>query len=207
MRRYFVSGVLIVVPLILTFLVLQFLFETVDGVLEPVLRNILGYYRSGLGVLATILLIFLVGVLTRNLLGAKIYRTVEKLLVRFPLVRPIYFASKQLLEGLTNEETSSFKEVALIEYPRRGLYTLCFVTSQTKLDNGFGTGQYTICFVPSTPTPISGFTVLLPSEEVRRINMTVEDALKYLVSGGVSSPDMIDVAIDRPGVPSGEVKK
>ena len=95
MRRYFVSGVLVVVPFILTFLVLRFLFETVDGILEPVLSNILGYYRSGLGVLATILLIFLAGVLTKNILGARLYRMGEKILVRFPLVRPNYFASKQ----------------------------------------------------------------------------------------------------------------
>lgn len=207
MKRYFISGVLVVVPFILTFIVLRFLFETVDGILGPVLHNLLGFYRFGLGVVATLLLVLLAGVLTRNFVGARIYKEGEKLLVRFPLVRPIYFASKQLLEGLAGETAPSFKEVALIEYPRTGLYSLCFVTSRPQLTTGSGTRQFSVCFVPTTPTPISGFAILLPSEEVKLVNLTVEEALKYLVSGGVATPEFIKVGEGRSVASQGEVKK
>ena len=191
-KKYFLSGVLIVVPIILTYIVLKFLFETIDGILQPLIFRLLGYYVPGLGIFTTILLIMLAGILTRNFLGAKLHNLGEGILARLPIIRPIYAASKQLLEALTKSSTDSFKEVALIEYPRKGIYALCFVAHRVKMRGDNQTGEYVTCFVPSTPTPVSGMVVLVPQEEVFPINMTVEEGVKFLVSGGVASPSIIE---------------
>ncbi|MCP4685305.1 MAG: DUF502 domain-containing protein [bacterium] len=190
-KRHFISGVLVVVPLILTFIVLRFLFEAVDGILEPILHNLLGYYRTGLGLVTTLLVILLAGLLTRNFLGRRLYRLGDRLLVRVPLVRPIYSASKQLLEALTRTNQQSFKEVALIEYPRKGVFQLCFVSRRINIRTGDRSSTYITCFVPSTPTPVSGMVVVVPVDEVMTLDMTVEEGIKFLVSGGVASPDLL----------------
>jgi uncharacterized membrane protein len=185
--------VLVVVPVILTYLVLRFLFEAVDGILGNYLHGILGYYRTGLGVLTILLLILLFGVLTRNFIGNKIYRIGDSLITRVPLIRPIYSAAKQLLEGLTaSSHRGSFKEVGLVQYPRKGVYQIGFISRDEVSINVTGDQRdYTIVFVPSTPTPVSGNVVLVPREEVVRLDMSVEDAIKFLVSGGVASPTLL----------------
>ncbi|MDF1544655.1 MAG: DUF502 domain-containing protein [bacterium] len=191
-KRYFVSGVLVVIPLILTYIVLKFLFESLDGILQPLIFQVLGYYIPGLGIFTTLLIILLAGVLTRNFLGAKLHGLGESVLQKLPIIRPIYSASKQLLEALTHPSMTSFREVALIEYPRKGIYALCFVSHRIKIDSGQKTGEYTTCFIPSTPTPVSGMVVMVPHEEVFAVNMTVEEGIKFLVSGGVASPNLIE---------------
>jgi uncharacterized membrane protein len=200
-KRYFVGGLLIMVPFIITFLVLRFLFDTVDGILAPLLHNLLGYYRTGLGLLTTLLIILLAGVLTRNLLGAQLYSIGDRLAARVPLIRMIYSGSKQLLESLARPNAGSFHEVALIEYPRQGLYSLCFVSKRSRIEiNGVGR-EYCTCFVPSTPTPITGMTVVVPAEQVIAVDMSVEEGVKFFVSGGVVSPDLIKNRTKSSGVP------
>ena len=191
LRIYFVSGVLVVVPLILTYIVLKFFFETVDGILEPIITRIFGYYVMGLGIATTILLIVLAGIFTRNILGAKLYRVWDKVLHRLPIIRPIYSAAKQLLEAITLPSMDSFKEVCLVQYPRKGVYTIAFLTNKIDLELESGNGKYVSVFVPSTPTPISGMVILAPPEEVIPLDMTVEEGVKFLVSGGVASPEKL----------------
>jgi len=191
LKRYFLSGVLVVVPFILTFIVLRFLFESVDGILQPLLHNLLGYYRAGLGLLTTLLIVLLAGVLTRNLVGAKIYSIGDRLLAQMPLIRPIYSASKQLLAALTRTDSGSFQGVALIEYPRKGVYAVCFISQRTMIEINGNSEEYCTCFVPSTPTPVSGMTSVVPTRDVIPVNMTVEEGVKFLVSGGVASPRLI----------------
>ena len=204
-KRHFISGVLVVVPFILTFIVLRFLFEAVDGILQPVLHGLLGYYRAGLGVLTTLLIILLAGFFTRNLIGARLYRLGDRLLIRMPLIRPIYSATKQLLEALTKSDTRSFKEVALIEYPRKGVFALCFVSQRVTIKVSGEIREFATCFVPSTPTPVSGMVVIVPVEQVISVDMTVEDAIKFLVSGGVASPHLIKNSAEAPMLTGEEV--
>lgn len=192
-KRYFISGVLVVVPVILTFIVLRFLFQAVDGILETYLHDILGYYRTGLGVLTIALLILLFGVLTRNWIGRRIYRAGDRLLVRMPVIRPIYSAAKQLLEAVaTTAEGGSFKEIGLVEYPRKGSYQMCFVSRRLELNIGGERRRFMSVFVASTPTPVSGMVVIVPADEVVLLDMTVEDGIKFLVSGGVASPALLN---------------
>ena len=202
LKRYFLSGVLIVVPFIITFLVLRFLFETVDGILRPALNHLLGYYQTGLGLLTTLLIIVLAGVLTRNLLGAHLYRMGDRLAARVPLIRPIYSGSKQLLESLARPNAGSFHEVALIEYPRQGVYSLCFVSKRNRISINGVEKDYCTCFVPSTPTPVTGMTVVVPAEGVTPVDMTIEEGVKFFVSGGVVSPELIKNRTKIEGVPA-----
>jgi len=190
-KKYFISGVLVVVPVILTYIVLRFLFEAVDGILQPVLHRVFGYYVPGLGLFTTILLIILAGVLTRNFIGARLYRTGDRILVRLPIIRPIYSAAKQLLTAVTGSTTSSFKEVALVEYPRKGAYAVSFISNRIMLQLDGVQREHLVVFVPSTPTPVSGMVILVPSEEVIPLDMTVEEGVQFLVSAGVASPDLV----------------
>lgn len=190
-KRNFVSGVLVIVPIILTYIVLKFLFKAIDGILQPIIFKIFGYYVPGLGIFTTILLIILAGIFTRNIIGAKLYRTGDKILARLPIIRPVYSSAKQLLEAVTGPSVVSFKEVALIEYPRRGVYALAFISKRVKINTNGTERDYCSVFVPSTPTPISGMVIMVPAEEVITLDMTIEEGIKYLVSGGVVSPDLL----------------
>lgn len=209
-RLHFISGILVVVPIILTYIVLKFLFESIDGVLQPILERVLGYSIYGLGVLTTILLIILAGVFTRNFLGARIYGIGEKVLVRMPIIRPVYSAAKQLLEAVTMPSMNSFKEVVLVEYPRLGVYALGFISNRIECDVAGSMREYVSVFIPSTPTPISGMVVLLPGEQVASVDMTIEEGVKFLVSGGVASPQLVKKkeypALDKSGEVTGEAR-
>lgn len=191
LKRYFVSGVLIVVPLILTYIVLKFMFEAIDGLLQPLFHGIFGYFVPGLGILSTLLIIILAGMLTRNLVGARLYSFGDRILARLPIIRTIYMAAKQLIEAISGPAVSSFKEVALVEYPRRGSWVLSFVSNRIDSDVEGVKKTFVSLFVPSTPTPISGFVIMVPDEDVVVVDMTIEEGIKFLVSGGVASPDTI----------------
>lgn len=191
LKRNFLSGVLVVVPIILTYIVLKFLFEMIDDILRPIIERVLGYHILGLGVVLTLLLIILAGILTRNIIGARIYSVWEMFLVKVPIIRPIYSAAKQLLEAITIPSMKAFKKVVLIEYPRRGAYALGFLSNSIKLQSGDDIETRVSVFVPSTPTPVSGMVVLVPSAEVISLDMSVEDGVKFLVSGGVASPSLL----------------
>ncbi|MFZ5981295.1 MAG: DUF502 domain-containing protein, partial [Candidatus Zixiibacteriota bacterium] len=148
-------------------------------------------FVPGLGVITTILLILLTGILTRNYIGAKLYRLGDRILVKMPVIRPIYSAAKQLLEALTTSSSQTFKEVGLVEYPRRDAWALCFVSRRIEVDFEDSTEKSLTVFIPSTPTPISGMVLIVPIEDVILLDMTVEDGVKFLVSGGVVSPDRL----------------
>ncbi|MEW6410885.1 MAG: DUF502 domain-containing protein [Candidatus Zixiibacteriota bacterium] len=190
-RVHFVSGVLVVVPIILTYIVLKFLFEAIDGILQPILFKVLGYYVYGLGVITTLLLIILAGILTRNFIGARLYGVGEKVLIKMPIIRPVYSAAKQLLEAVTMPSMNSFKEVALVEYPRKGAWAVGFISNRVSC---YIDGTAKMCaavFLPSTPTPISGMVVLFPDDEVIPVDMSIEEGVKFIVSGGVASPETL----------------
>lgn len=206
-KRYFISGVLIVVPLILTYLVLRLLFEAVDGILGPIILKVFGYYVPGLGVVTTLLLIVLAGVITRNIIGARLLHYGERVLVRLPLVRPIYSSAKQLLQAMTATQDASFNEVALVVYPRAGSYALCFVANRVKLEREGETVDAVVAFIPSTPTPVSGMVVVVPVSDVILLDMTVEDGIKFLVSGGVASPKLLRPRPASDQTASSEVKR
>lgn len=191
LKRYFLAGLLVVLPMGLTVVVIVYLFRFVDGLLEPIITHLLGYYWVGLGLIVTLLIILLAGLLTRNILGKTIHKLIDTVLARLPLISPIYSGAKQLLEAVTIPSKGSFKEVVLVEYPRTGVYAVGLVTRRMEILAEGKLRSFACVLIASTPTPFSGMAILYPIDEIIVVNMTVEDALKFLVSGGVVSPQAI----------------
>lgn len=189
LKRYFLSGILVTVPLIITYLVLKFLLGSIDGILSPLLIRTLGYDVPGLGIVVLLLIILLVGVLTRGVLGRQFIHAWERTLIRVPLVRTVYVASKQLLSSIAEPRDLNYQRVVLIPYPRKDIYCFAFAGSEVELDKAEKPGDYVAVFVPSTPTPFTGFTVLVKKEEVVPIDISVEEAVGFVVSGGIVRPD------------------
>ncbi len=198
LRRTFISGIVITVPVIITVVVLNFLFLQVDGILSPILQRLVGKNIPGMGLVATILLIFLVGILVRNVIGSRLFGFSELLFIRTPLVRAVYSAAKQLVEAVAMPQRKVFERAVMIEYPRRGSWVMGFAAARTRVQTTAGTpangpseGELIAVFVPSTPTPITGFVVFLPADEVHELEISNEDAIKLLVSGGITTPPVM----------------
>lgn len=192
-RKRFVSGLLVVIPLILTFVLLRALVESIDGLLRPLVIKILGhgYDFPFIGVGVTLAIIILAGIFTTNVLGGRLVKLWEMLIYRIPIVRFVYGSVKQLVQALTVPQNKSFKSVVMVEYPRKGAYALGFLVNElraTQLERG---SRLLSVFIPSTPTPISGFVILFPKEEVVHLSMTIEEGIKFFVSGSIISPSVL----------------
>jgi uncharacterized membrane protein len=193
LRTRFIQGLLVVVPLILTFVLLRALVESIDGLLKPLIIGTLGhtYDFPFIGVIITALLIVLAGILTANVLGDRLVRLWERLILRIPLVRFIYGSAKQLVQALTIPQNKSFKSVVMVEYPRKGVYVLGFLVNQMQLEGAKQKRRLLSVFIPSTPTPISGFVALFPEPDVLHLNMTIEEGVRFFVSGSIISPEKL----------------
>ena len=191
LRRYFLSGILVIVPIIITIWVLRFLFGKIDGLLSPYLTEVLGYKIPGLGVVATIILIFLAGFLTASVVGSRLFKIWEIFWIKTPLVRTIYGSSKRLVEALTTTEKESFKQVVLVQFPRKGMFCLGFLTRGIPVERKDTKGELVAVYIPSTPTPFSGWTMLFPKEDVVPLDMTIEEGIKFFVSGGIAAPEKL----------------
>lgn len=192
-RRWFISGLLVVVPLIVTYLVLRLLLSSLDSILDPLTRRYFGHDIPGLGLAVTIILIFLAGIITANYVGAWLYRWGDKFLIRTPLVRIIYSATKQLMESMASPNARMFSEVVLVEYPRRGVYSMGFLSGKSRVIKDENDKEMYLVFMPSTPTPFTGMTILFPKDEILALDISVETAVKLLVSGGVASPETLPI--------------
>lgn len=191
LRRVFVSGILVVVPVTVTLFVLYFLFQKIDGLLSPLFHKYLGYSVPGMGFLTTLLVIFVVGVIARNVIGSRLFGLGELVFVRTPLVRAVYTAAKQLLEAVTSTDRKAFNRAVMIEYPRPGIYTVGFAASRPRLRLADHEEPMVTVFIPSTPTPVTGSVVIVPESDVYELAMTTEEAIKYIVSGGFAAPPVI----------------
>jgi uncharacterized membrane protein len=191
-RRHFLSGVLITVPVVVTLYVLYFLFQKVDGLLSPLLARVLGYSVPGMGLVGTVSLIILAGILTQySTFGTRLYALGEVLFIRTPLVRAIYSAVKQLVGAFTLPQKKMFDQVVFIEYPRKGILSVAFASSRVILASSGTRAEYLTVFVPSTPTPVTGWMVVVPREDVIPTELTIEEAVKILMSGGIATPQEI----------------
>jgi len=193
LRTRFISGLLVVVPLILTFVLLRALVEFIDSLLLPLVVKALGhsYDFPFVGVIVTIMLILLSGILTANVLGGRLVWLWEKMISKIPIVSFVYSAAKQLVQALSIPHNKSFKSVVMVEYPRKGTYALGFLVNQTKLVSSNNEQKLLSVFIPSTPTPISGIVVLFPEDEVIHLKMTIEEGVKFFVSGSIISPEYL----------------
>lgn len=205
LRNYLFAGLIVLLPIVATWQVLVWLFHLVDGPLRGVVAGALGrifehpdpdfFSIPGLGLILTLLIILLVGLLAANFIGRSLIGWSEKAMQRLPLVRGVYGTMKQITDAFVRQDKTAFKRVALIEYPRQGIYTLCFVTGEATGEMTGRAGRRLVgVFVPTTPNPTSGFLLYLPAEDVVVLDMLVEDGLKLVISGGVFVPEARAVA-------------
>lgn len=193
LRHYFVTGLLLILPVFITFYFLLFIFRFVDGIfgrlINSYLKDNFGFFVPGAGIIFGLLLVVVCGFLASHFLGKKILPAIEKWILRFPGSRQIYPSAKQIVSFLFSKDKTAFKKVVLVEYPSRGIWTVAFMTNE-----GFGEAQEKTqeelvhIFVPSTPGPWSGFLVLIPKRDVKFLDMAVEDGIKLIVSGGILKP-------------------
>ena len=197
MRKYFITGLLILVPLAITLWVLNLIIGTMDQSLLLLPQQwrpeaLFGFHILGLGTLLTLVVIFLTGLATRNFIGKHVIRIWEALLVRIPVVNTIYSSVKQVSDTLFSSSGNAFRKAMLIEYPRAGCWTIAFLTGVPGGDvKNHLQGDFISVYVPTTPNPTSGFFLMLPRADAIELEMNVDEALKYIVSMGVVSPDHV----------------
>ncbi len=190
LKRYFLTGLLVIIPLWGTVLILKTLFVAVDGILGDLLvRLVPSHYVPGLGILSLILLVLVTGLFATNFMGKQIVKWWEELLNRVPLVRGIYSTLKSMMDILSFSDHPSYNRVVLIQFPKNGHYCFAFVTGATRGEvQDLAQEPLIHVYVPTSPNPTSGYFLLVPEHEVAPIDMSVEEAMKLIVSGGLCSP-------------------
>jgi uncharacterized membrane protein len=195
-RRYFITGLLIWVPLAITLWVLDLLVSAMDQTLrllpqEWQTESWLGLHVPGLGVVMSLLVVFATGVLAANIIGQRMVKFWEGVLARIPVVNAIYHGVKQVSDTLFAPGGQAFRKALLVQWPSPGMWTIAFLTGQPGGDVvNHLKGNYVSIYVPTTPNPTGGYFVMVPREAVIELDMTVEEALKYIISMGVASPDV-----------------
>jgi len=198
LRNIFLAGFLVTLPIALTLFILNFLFKSLDA-LSPTFTHWLimlgaplpeGYRVPFLGVIMTFIIVFLIGALTTNIFGKKLLQLWEGLVGKIPFVRRIYKGTKQVVSSLATVDTESFTKVVLVEFPRKGVHALAFVTGKTRGElQRLTSDNHINIFVPTTPNPTSGFIIFTDPSEVVELDMTIEEGIKYVVSGGIVTPE------------------
>ena len=194
-RSYFITGLLVLTPLVLTIFIIWKLFLAIDGLLRGVIKNVLlerfGVPNTiyGLGFISVILLILLTGMIARNYFGKKVIKLGEDIMTRIPLINRIYLAIQQIGNAFFSEKREVFKKAVLIEYPRKGIYSIGFFTQDTRGEVQERLDQDVVSvFLPTTPNPTSGFLLFVPKADVTELDMSIEEALKLVISGGAIVP-------------------
>jgi uncharacterized membrane protein len=194
LRRYLIAGLLVWVPLGITIWVLQLLISTLDQTLLLVPAGarpeaLVGFHIPGLGALLAFAILLLTGVVAANFFGARLIAVWESVLGRIPVVKSIYSSVKQVSDTLLSDSGNAFRKALLVEYPYQGSWTIAFQTGVPALSvAGHLAGEHVSVYVPTTPNPTSGFFLMLPRSRVHELDMTVDEALKYIISMGVVAP-------------------
>lgn len=195
LRARFFAGMVIAAPIAITFWVIQFLITFIDNRVKPILPPILkpetytNYAIPGFGVLVTVIALTILGAVATNLIGRAMINTSDRLLSRIPIVRNVYSAFKQLFDVLASNQTTNFDSVVLVEYPKRGSWCVGFVAggARGEISHRLGTDHIGV-FVPTTPNPTSGFLIYVPQTEVIKMDMSVEEGAKMILSAGLVAP-------------------
>lgn len=203
MRKYFITGLLILVPLAITLWVLNLIIGTMDQSLlllperwRP--ETLVGFHIPGLGTILTLLIVFITGLLTQNFVGNYVVVVWEAMLKRIPVVNSIYSSVKQVSDTLFSSSGNAFRKALLVQYPREGCWTIAFLTGAPGGDvKNHLHGDYVSVYVPTTPNPTSGFFLMMPRADVVELDMSVDAALKYIVSMGVVAPEKIAAVLKK----------
>ncbi len=199
LRNIFITGILITVPVAFTLFILNFLLKLLDNLVVPWFIKTLieigtpipeDFRLPGLGLILIVLLIFVVGVLTKSFLGGKLVQLGEMIVDRIPVVRSIYTGAKQVVTTIAEADTKAFRKVVLVEFPRKGIYSVGFITGYTEGEvQELTDAKLVNVFVPTTPNPTSGFLVFVAHEDIIELTMTVEEGVKFIISVGIVTPE------------------
>ncbi len=205
LKSIFFAGLVVTLPLAFTVFVFHFIFVNLDQFLGPIVTKLLIKFRvpitpdfrvPGLGLFTTFVTIFFVGLFTRNIAGRRLVKLGEAILIKIPVFKNIYVGAKQVIETIGASSSRAFSKVVLVEYPRRGIYALAFITGDSRGEVGEKTGKEMInVFLPTTPNPTSGFFLVVPKDEIIELDMSVEDGVKMLISAGLVVPDKDDTLL------------
>lgn len=189
LKTIFTTGLLTILPLAVTIYIFYLVFNFLDNLVGDIIKALFNYRVPGIGFAAGILLIMLVGFIASNIIGSRLINFSDSIMQRLPLVKGIYSSSKQIIDAFTLQGKNAFQRVVLIEYPRKGLFVLGFVTGSSRGEIQSKTQEETLnIFVPTTPNPTSGMLILAPRHEVIELAMTVDQGMKVIISGGLYSP-------------------
>lgn len=193
LKKYFITGLVGIIPIFLTVYVLIVAFRFIDGILgrflNIYLKQILGFYVPGLGILIFLIIITLVGFLATHFIGKRIFPRIERRFSGLPLIKNIYPAFKQIVLFILAQREFGFKKVVLVEYPSKGIWSLGFLTNEKfERANRITGKEMAGVFIPSTPGPLTGYLIFVPKEELKFPDISITDALKLIISGGVFNP-------------------
>lgn len=195
LRKYLIAGLLVWLPLAATVFIIRMVIGLLDRtmlLLPPEYRPeaLIGFSIPGMGLVLSIVILIVTGMLAANLIGRRLVESWESILGRIPLVRSIYNAFKQISSTLLDSTGKSFRKVVLVEYPKEGIWSLGFLTNEhVEVDTAALTGNMTAVFIPTTPNPTSGFLVLMAKDTIQELDMSVEEGFKFIISVGVIIPD------------------
>jgi len=193
LRKYFISGLLAFLPLALSVYLFIWVINFADGLLgkhiDPLLRKYLGFYIPGLGLILGIVLIILIGFVVTRYFGMKIQQTLEKMFLRLPFFKQVYPAVKEIADFFFSRGKLKFKTVVLVEYPRKGIYSFGFLTNESsrRINDHLKNDMCNI-FIPSAPGPVTGFVLVVPRSDIVFTDISVEEAVRFIMSGGVVNP-------------------
>lgn len=188
-RNKFITGILTLLPIYITYLLLRFIIGIAPNF--PYLRTIPFFINNEIladiiEFLGALVVIFFIGIVVSNVVGKRLFALFESFMERVPLINTIYTSTRQIMKTLTMPGKGNFKQVVLIEYPRKGIWTLAFVTAYSKSESG---EQYVHVFLPTTPNPTSGFMLFIKEKDVQSSGLSIEEGLKTIISGGMISSD------------------
>lgn len=189
LRRQFLLGIVALVPIGITILILVWIFTSIDNILQPVIQVVWGHPVPGVGFGITIVLIYLVGVIASNVIGRRLIRFGESLLAKVPLVRPLYASIKQILVSFSKPSKNGFMQAVLLEFPRKGIWSMGFITKESPVQSG--KTQLNV-FIPTAPNPTTGFLQIVGEDEVIRTDIPIDEAVKMVLSAGRVSPGEIN---------------
>jgi uncharacterized membrane protein len=193
LRAYFFAGVLVTAPVAITFylawVIITVIDDLVEGLVPTDFQPYLPFGVPGIGVLLIVLALILVGWFAAGFLGRLVVNTQDRILARMPLVRSVYGAVKQILETVLAQTSTAFREVVLLEYPRRGIWAIGFITGYTEGEvQNLTEDECVNIFLPTTPNPTSGFLLFVPRKDLIKLDMSIEEGIKMVVSGGIVTP-------------------
>jgi len=188
----FMTGLLVIIPLGASVLILVWLFTSIDNILQPVIRAIWGHNITGVGFGVTVILIYVVGVIARNVIGKRIIKYGESLLNRVPIFKQLYRGIRQIVDSFSDPDKTGFMQVVLVEFPQKGMRAIGFVTNEIIDKNG---KKLLSVLIPTAPNPTSGFLEIVKEEDVIRTQIPVDAAVKMVVSAGRMMPDEVQTKI------------